>query len=170
MRGSDAKSIEHGVSPVADEPNACNPAIPHAALIVHQRRPIQLGPSNTTSRSRLARALLTAPRLRRRGGCETLREALTRPSAHSCLSHLRLATLQHVSKSMFLTATATCMFGPLPEQSSARLLFDGSKPAETKPWVILLGPFSPGAQSCSAQIAGRGGKVPPQPTLIGGLE
>ncbi|KAJ5698256.1 hypothetical protein N7462_000261 [Penicillium macrosclerotiorum] len=35
-------------------------------------------------------------------------------------------------QSMFLTVTATCMFGLLPGQSPARL-FDGSKPAETKP-------------------------------------
>jgi hypothetical protein len=53
----------------------------------------------------------------------------------------------------------------------ARLLFDGGKPAETKPWVIAsYVPFSPGARSCSAQVADRGGQVPPQPTLIGGLE
>jgi hypothetical protein len=52
-RVRNAKCIEHGVSPVADGPNACNPAIPHAALIARQRRPNPLRPGiNATSRSR----------------------------------------------------------------------------------------------------------------------
>ena len=40
LRGPATKYIEHGVSPVADGPNACNPAIPHTALIARQRDPI----------------------------------------------------------------------------------------------------------------------------------
>lgn len=41
-------------------------------------------------------------------------------------------------QSMFLTATATCMFGLLPEQSPVRLCLTGGKPAETKPCTKRL--------------------------------
>ncbi|KAJ5577772.1 uncharacterized protein N7459_006736 [Penicillium hispanicum] len=82
LRGSGAKSIEHGVSPIADGPNACNPAIPHAAFDCLSTRPNPRGPGiDATSRSRLLEGFLTAHDLaikKARGG-GTAGEVVLRP-------------------------------------------------------------------------------------------
>lgn len=59
LRGSAAKCIEHGVSPVADGPNACNPAIPHTALIARQRDPIHFALALTPRQGHVDSSLFT---------------------------------------------------------------------------------------------------------------
>lgn len=85
-------------------------------------------------------------------------------------------------QSMFLTATATCMLGLLPEQSLARLCLTGANlqkqsPARNETKIVVSSPllaFPPGSSCSAASRKSRGasrkvGEVPIVPPVVGDI-